>query len=346
MTDLKERKADVKTSTAIASEPRPKKEQNVGGAIGGAFSRFALIIVLVVLVVAFSVLRPETFPTINNTITIVASQDVLIVLAVGLLFPLLAGEFDLSIGFILGFTAMEVAVLTGPVHMNVPLAFVVTLLTGAAIGGINALLVLRLRVNAFIATLGTGTILAGLTLLLSNGAQVANLPDSVNNIGTAQVFLIPDLAVFALVVAVIIHFVLGRTPFGRYLLATGAGREAAKLAGVRTGVLLAVAFVVAGFMAAVAGIMQTTITGSADPSVGSQYLLPAFAAAFLGATVYRSGRFNVPGTILALFVIAVGVAGLSQLGAPLWVSSVFDGVALILAVALSVRRKTRLESGN
>jgi ribose transport system permease protein len=123
--------------------------------------KYTLLGLLGVLIIVFSLLRPSTFPTSSNAITIISSQDVFVALACGLLFPLVAGEFDLSIGYALGFTAMELAVFTSQDHMNVGLAMVLTLLTGVVVGGINAVLVLRFRVNAFIATLGTGTVRKG-----------------------------------------------------------------------------------------------------------------------------------------------------------------------------------------
>jgi ribose transport system permease protein len=181
-------------------------------------------------------------------------------------------------------------------------------------------------------------------LWISGSAVVTNLPGSLVSIGTDGIGTFPYLALFAILVAAVVYFALDHTPFGRYLHATGAGREAAKLAGVRTGVLLAIAFVLAGLASAVAGIMQTAALGSANPDVGSQYLLPAFAAGFLGATAFKPGRFNVLGTVVALYVLAVGVAGLSQLGAPLWVSPVFNGLALVVAVAVSVRRRGQLSA--
>lgn len=306
--------------------------------------RYALAVLLVVAIVVFSLLRPQTFPTFGEFTSIVGSQDVIAVLSIGLLFPLIAGEFDLSIGYVLGFTAMEIAILTGQDHMALWLAGVLTLATGAGVGAINALLVLRFRMNAFIATLGTGTVLQGLTLWISGGSVATGIPNALSTIGTAGIGTFPYLAIFAGLIAVVGYFVTDHTPFGRYLHATGAGREAANLAGVRTSSLLAIAFVMSGLLSAVAGIMQTAILGSANPDVGTQYMLPAFAAGFLGATAIRPGRFNVPGTILALALLAVGLAGLSQLGAPQWVAFVFDGMALIVAVALSVRRRSKLDA--
>ena len=307
-----------------------------------AVSKYALVGVLLAIITVFSFLRPATFPTYENFVAILSSQAVLVALAVGLLFPLVAGEFDLSIGFTLGFSAMQLAVLTGQQGVPVPLAIVLSILAGGVIGGVNAVLVLRLRINAFIATLASGTVLQGLTLWLSGGSVVANLPSTVATIGVSGLGRIPYIVVFAAGLALFIYYVLEYTPFGRYQYATGAGREAARLAGVRTDVLLAIAFVVSGLVAGIAGVMQTTILGSANPDVGGQYLLPAFAACFLGATAMKPGRFNVAGTVLALFLLAVGIAGLSQLGAPLWVSPVFNGLALIVAVALAVRRRSSL----
>lgn len=314
------------------------------GWVHTALSRYTLVGVLVILIVLFSIVRPETFPTYTNFLAIVSSQAVLVALSIGLLFPLVAGEFDLSIGYTLGFTAMELAVLTGQKGFPVLLAIVVSIATGSVIGGVNALLVLRFQVNAFIATLAMGTVLQGLTLWLSGGSVVANLPSQVSTIGTSGIHSLPYLVVFAALLAVAVYYVLDQTPFGRYLYATGAGRDAARLAGVRTGRLLAIAFVLSGLMAGIAGVMQTAVLGAANPDVGGQFLLPAFAAGFLGATAIKPGRFNVPGTIFALFLLAVGIAGLSQLGAPLWVSPVFNGLALIIAVAIAVRKRKVLIS--
>ena len=131
---------------------------------------------------------------------------------------------------------------------------------------------------------------------------------------------------------------MGHTPFGRYIYAVGGGREVARLAGINTDLLTILAFTLSGFMAGIAGVLETATVGAAHPDVGPQFLLPAFAAAFLGATTIQPGRFNVLGTVVALFLLAVGIGGFQQLGAPFWVSPVFNGTALLIAVGLAVRR--------
>jgi ribose transport system permease protein len=301
--------------------------------------RFGALLVLVALIVFFSLLLPATFPTYENLTTILTTQDVLAILAIGLLVPLAAGEFDLSIGFVLGFTGMEVAVLTAVLHWHPVPAIVLTLATAIVVGLINGLLVVRVGINAFIATLGVGTILSGLTIWMSNGTVVyQGIPDLLLAIGRTQLLLLPLPVFYMIIVIIVFSYILGHTPFGRYIYAVGGGREVARLAGINTDLLTILAFTLSGFMAGIAGVLETATVGAAHPDVGPQFLLPAFAAAFLGATTIQPGRFNVLGTVVALFLLAVGIAGFQQLGAPFWVSPVFNGTALLIAVGLAVRR--------
>jgi len=301
--------------------------------------RFGALFVLVGLIVFFSLLLPATFPTYENLTTILTTQDVLAILAIGLLVPLAAGEFDLSIGFVLGFTGMEVAVLTGVLHWHPVPAIVLTLATAVFIGLINGLLVVRVGINAFIATLGVGTVLSGLTIWMSNGTVVyQGIPDLLLAIGRTQLLLLPLPVFYMIIVIIVFSYIMGHTPFGRYIYAVGGGREVARLAGINTDLLTILAFTLSGFMAGIAGVLETATVGAAHPDVGPQFLLPAFAAAFLGATTIQPGRFNVLGTVVALFLLAVGIAGFQQLGAPFWVSPVFNGTALLIAVGLAVRR--------
>jgi ribose transport system permease protein len=148
------------------------------------------------------------------------------------------------------------------------------------------------------------------------------------------------------VAAFIFWYGLERTPLGRRVQASGANREAARLAGVATKRFVFLSFVVSGLMASVAGLLVSARVGSVSPTLGPPYLLPAFAACFLGATQIRPGRFNVWGTVLALILLATGVKGLQLAGGELWLTELFNGVALVGAVTLSVvlqkRRNRRL----
>ncbi|MEZ2389693.1 ABC transporter permease [bacterium RCC_150] len=307
-------------------------------------SRFGIAIFLVLLIIAFSAWQPDRFLTASNLISILAGQAVPIILAIAALFPLAAGEFDLSIAANLSFTAIWVAY-SSALGWPVPLVLITALALGAIIGAVNALFVVRIGVNAFIATLAMATVLAGLNLLVTNGQILfRGVPASLTNIGKASLLGIPTAVWIALMLAVVAWYLFEYTPFGRYIRATGSGREAARLSGVRTRFTLTSTFVIAGVVAGLAGFLQTTRIGAANPNTGPEFLLPAYAAAFLGATVIQVGLFNLWGTIVGALVLAVGINGLTLAGAPFWLPNVFNGSALLIAVSLSVLSRRRRAS--
>lgn len=300
-------------------------------------SDYAVVLFLVMLIIGFSIALPNLFPTGANAKAILSDNAVPGILALAVLFPLSAGEFDLSVGAVLGFTSILIAWMT--IHgVPVGLAAPITLLAGALIGAVNAFLVVKVRVSAFIATLGVATILQGGNLLVTNGTTLFEgvSPGLLSFSRTTFLFHLPAMVFYFLATALILWYALEQTPLGRYLQATGLGRTSARLSGVRTDRYLTGSFVIAGVVAALAGIVQTGRTGAASPTIGPEFLLPAYAAAFLGATTIKRGRFNIWGTVTGVFVLAVGVSGLALLGAPFWVGSVFNGCALIIAVSFAV----------
>lgn len=297
--------------------------------------------VLVVLIIVYSLVLPQTFPTARNFSGILTTEDIVILVSLGGMVPLVGGEFDLSIGYVLGFSSMEVAVLTLNHGINVWLASAITVLTAVIIGMVNAFVVLRLHISSFIATLASGTVLSGLVLLISNSMIVTgSFPNSFVRLGFGGPGGIPPGVYIVLAFAVVMLYVLEHVPTGRRLEAIGQGRDAARLAGLRIDRLIFFSLVVSAGVSGLAGVLNTATEGSADPTVGPEFLLPALAAAFLGSTAIRPGRFNVIGTVLSVLLLAIGYNGLSQLGAPQWVSPVFDGCVLIVAVALT-RGKVR-----
>lgn len=319
------------TATPAATRPQGSARRFLQHGL----SNYAIVIFLLILIAVFSLVAPTLFPTWSNFQAIANNQAVPAILALAVILPLAAGEFDLSVGAVLGFTS----VLTAWATINgVPLipAIILGVGAGALIGAINAFLVVRVGVSAFIATLGMGTLLSGGNLLLSNGSVLFDGIDPGLAVIARSKFLgLPLTFYYLLILAIILWLVLERTPFGRYLTATGLGRAPARLAGVPTNRYLALAFIGAGALAGIAGVLQTGTVGSASPSTGPAFLLPAYAAAFLGATTIRRGRFNVWGTMVGVLVLAVGVSGLNLLGAPFWVAPVFNGLALLLAVSFA-----------
>jgi ribose transport system permease protein len=203
----------------------------------------------------------------------------------------------------------------------------------------------RLKVNSFIATLGISQMLLAVVLLISGNRQlVADFPDSWSNLGLSKVGGIPLVDVYLLVIALVLWYVLEHTRVGRYLFATGGNAEASRLAGVRTDRMVWGALAASGALAGLAGVVYGMRVGTFDQTVGPGYLFPAVTAVFLGAS-QLSQRPNVWGTLIAYFALAFGIQGLAltSSSAAVWSQPLFQGVALIVAVAMvtvpAIRRR-------
>ncbi|MDQ1713122.1 MAG: ribose transport system permease protein [Frankiaceae bacterium] len=313
---------------------------------GASFTeRYAGVAFLLVLVATFSILRPRLFPTTDNFIGIIGNEAVSGIVALGILVPLAAGSFDVSIGGMMTLAVVEVTWLFQATHGHIPIpvAILLVLLTAVVVGLCNALLVVKAKVEPLIATIGTGTILSGLSQMIGNGETITrDIPPTFTKIGRAFVYRIPVTTIIFGVLAIALWYVLAQTPAGRVLYATGAGREAARLSGVRTDRVVMLSYVTAAVGAGIAGIVFAARLGSGPPGAGGSYLLPAFATAFLGATMIKPGRFNVGGVVVAILIIAVGINGLQILGIPFWVVDLFQGTALVVAVLLTKLQARRL----
>lgn len=305
--------------------------------IESALQRWGLILVFIVVVAGFSLWIPDKFPTGDNLRDILASQPPGIFIAFAAMLVLVVGEFDLSLGATLGLSQYLVLELIADQGVSWPLAVVLALAVGLGVGALNALLVVGLRINSFIATIGMATILAGMLAWVSdNGTPIfGGAPAGFTDLAQTKLLGVVLPVYYAVAVAVVLWIVLEYTVVGRELRAAGANRAAAFLSGVRTDRAVVLAFLGGGLLAAAGGILVTARIGAADATSGPGYLLPAFAAAFLGATAIRPGFFNVWGTLIAIFLVAVGITGLQLKGLDSWVTPVFNGTVLLLAVAVS-----------
>jgi ribose transport system permease protein len=310
-----------------------------------SFRNISAIYVFVVIFVVFSIWVPNTFLSGDTWRSLISSQAVTAMLAIGLVIALSAGAFDLSIGATLGFGSILVAWLL--VKRGVPMvpAIALTILAGAAVGLVSGLLVVKARIDSFIATLGMSSILLAMIAWISSSQQILGLSNSFQKLGTTEIFGLTLPVYLMLAVALVAWYVLECTPIGRHVYATGGNSEAARLAGVRTSAVVALALVCCGAIGAFSGLLVSSALGTGDPTIGPAYLLPAFSAAFLGSTQFRGGRFNVWGTVLAVYVLATGVKGLQLAGAPIWIPDLFNGVALLLAVGLAKYQGTARRAG-
>jgi len=305
-----------------------------------AISVWGLLVLLVLLVIVFSLLKPETFLTYFNIRSILSNKSVQALAALSVFIPMVANQFDLSAGFNIGISQVLAIGLQG---QGWPwwAAVAAVLALGALVGLVNGTLITRVRIDSFIATLGTGTVLYGLNAWYTGGQQVlASLPDAFLAI-SGDIWIVPAPALYALVASLVLWVVFEYLPLGRYLYVLGASPRAAELNGISARKYVTLGFVAAGTLAAFAGVVLQSQLQVGQSSVGQEYLLPAFTAALLGATSIRPGRVNVWGTVLAVAVLAVTVAGLNQLGAPFFVEPLFNGSMLILAVGLAVQAAQR-----
>lgn len=293
--------------------------------------------VLALLIVFFGFTTGDTFLTMDTFRGVLSDQAIVAVVSIGLLVAFAAGAFDLSIGAVLGWSLVLVVWLQSEQSMNPFLAIVITIGVGALIGIVNGLVVVFLKVNSFIATLAMSSILAAGIQWISGGRQLSSqgVTTTFTDLGRFKIFEFPIPVAYMIIVALIAWYVLEYTPVGRYLYATGGNEQASRLAGIRTQRYVFGSLVASATIASVAGIIFAARVGSASLTVGPTFLLPAFAAVFLGSTQIKPGRVNVWGTLVAIFLLATGVKGLQLMGAPFWVDSLFNGIVLIAAVALA-----------
>lgn len=311
---------------------------------GDVARRYALPATWLVIVVVFGAIEPDTFLTTANLQNILGSQAVLVVITLGLLFPLTGGDYDLSVASVLTLASMIVALLNVSHGWPVGWAILVAVAAGVAAGLINGGLITLLRIDPFVTTLGTGTFISGLVLWMSDSQTIGGVSQTlVDPVISRHLLGVPLVFYYGLVLCAATWFVLDFTPTGRRLLFVGRSRSVARLSGVRVERMRWGAFVASGTISAIAGVLYAGSTGGADPSSGATFLLPAFAAAFLGATSISPGRFNAWGSFIAVYFLVTGITGLELLGAESFVQQLFYGGALILAVALSRLGGGRLE---
>jgi len=309
--------------------------------------RYALLIMLV-LAIAFFALNPatsESFWTTQNLQNVLINQALLVLIAVATTLPLVAGQIDLSVGPSAGLTALVTAGVMSRQGAPLILAIVAAIAVGALVGFVCSVLIARIGISSIVATLGMASVLQAVTYLYSGGKSiVTNIDVGLTDFGTSRVLGIPSPVIVVALICLIAWYVLGHTPAGRNLYAVGASPGAATLVGLSVRRYVGVSLMAAGVLVSVSGVLLVSINAGANPQLGPSYTLPAVAAAFLGGTAYQRGRYNILGTVTAVFFIGAVVNGLTLWGFEGWVSDLVNGVSLIVAVGIAAvagRRRTR-----
>jgi ribose transport system permease protein len=299
------------------------------------FGRWGVVLACIATGVVFYALKPDVFSQLDTWRGILDQAALPGIVAMGLTVALIVGDFDLSIGAVIGL-AMGVSVsLMVDRDMAWPLAAAITVALGAVVGLVNGGLVAGLNVNSFIGTLAISSIVTGFDAKVTGQKTITEgIPQGFQDLGGGQwLFQLSTLLWIAVGIGIVLWAVMGHTEAGRYMYAVGGNSEAARLAGVRTRTLRILGFMAVGMCAALAGVLLASSSAGYYPNAGLGFLLPAFAAAFLGTAV-TGGRFAIVATAFAVFFLQMLQTGLTVLNVETWVVNVVQGSVLAIAVVI------------
>jgi ribose transport system permease protein len=327
------------TTTAIQKPVSPARR-----IAANLLTRYALVLLWIIMLLVLVALVPGDVSPINAMRTVFSQITPVILLALGVVITMSVGEFDLSFAGIFSISAVAVpslAVLHGwPVLLAVLAALVIALVLGT----INAALIVGLGINSVVVTLGTWSVAGGLAFLLSGETTVSGLPPALSAISTGRFLGLPHLFWYGVILVAIVAYIMGATPIGRHMAFVGSNRAVAALAGIAVSRVRIGAYLASALLAGLAGVIISIGNGGFNPSSAGAYLLPTFAAVFLGTVAVVPGRFNPIGMWIAAYFLITGVFGLQLLGLTGWVTEVFYGLALIVAVTVSHLLQRRVKS--
>jgi ribose transport system permease protein len=335
-------RAETDAQSGVQTRPIRSVNRALWSAITPA--RIGGLYILAIMIVVFSIWLPQTFPTAATVQQILNESAIDALASLALVVPLSSGVFDISVPSVMSFTGVVSTYLVVNSHLSIAEAIVIAMVSALVIGVFNGVIVVVLGIESLIATLASGFIIQAIVTWLTNSVTISSpvLSQGYGDIANYELLGVDIQVWYALVLAIVLWVLLDMTASGRRIYATGFNLDAARLAGVRAARIRFIAFVSSGLIAGFAGVVLSSSLFSGQPSGGASYLLPAFAAVFLGATQFRPGRFNSWGTVLAVLLIGTGTVGLSLASEPAWVISAFTGVVLIAALAFTTRERSVL----
>jgi len=315
----------------VAADPGARAHR-----LNGLLARYGLLAAFVLTVIVFSIARPDTFPTMENLKSILTAASPPLIIAAGLTVVLVMQDFDLSFGAMIGLASGAAIALAVTFGWSWEAAMLAALGLGLVAGLVNGYLVAVAGGSSFIVTLAMGTVLTGIEYAITSQNTIySGVSQDYVDIASGTILGLSNMIWIAAVLAAGIWLLLDRTEIGRFMYAIGGNPEAARLSGIRVRTLRTIGFVIVGLSAAVVGILITSQSGSYTPNSGVSYLLPAFAAAFLGSAVFRPGEFNLPGTVVGVLFLGVIQTGLTMLDLQTYIINLVQGGILVTAVLVS-----------
>lgn len=299
--------------------------------------KYFLLMAILFVSLIFSLKEPA-FRQTNNLLDIIRSGSIIGLMGIGITYALMSGEFDLSIGAVATFSAIITGrLLADPNFNNILLAIFIALVIACIVGLFNAFNTLVIGIPSFIATLGLLTLLNGVTKYITGGGVFYSLDWPLTFVLLGQGMIGETIPISAIIFLLVFLFAWNhteRTKTGRYILAVGANPVACLHIGINVRKSKTIAFVFSSFFAGFAGIIQVSMLGSITPGMGDGNLLPAISAALLGATFFKPGIPNIPGSVIGAILLAVIANGLTMIGASFFMKDVIQGLILLIAVGI------------
>ncbi|MDN0196704.1 ABC transporter permease [Streptomyces sp. S.PNR 29] len=303
-----------------------------------SFRNIGAVHVWLLIVAIFSLWAPETFPTLTTVKQVLNGNAVAGLVALSVVPPLAARVFDLSVAYTMSLTSVLTAHFLVASGLGPGAAIASAMAAALLVGLVNGIVVVVLRVDSFIATLATGALIQSLITMVTDDSSITGvrlLARPFAGIAQLEAGGITLPVLYLLLAALAVWYLLEHTATGRRLYATGFNENAARLQGVRTGRLRFMTLVTSALLSGFAGVVFASSVGSGSPTAGTPHLLSAYAAAFVGATQLRAGRFNAWGTVIAVLLLGTGVTGLGLATSAPWATSLFTGSVLIVALVLT-----------
>jgi ribose transport system permease protein len=326
----------MSSGPASGTSPTAPVRAPASGRLWRFARNYGLLIAFAAAILLFSSLKPQYFPTFQNAGSIMTGGAPLVLMALAIMLPLIVNQFDLTPGFMGMLAALLVIGLQSFNHWSPWPAIVLALVVCGMIGLLSGLLVARAGLSSLIVTLAVGAAIYGVGQIYSAGQRIfQNIGTDFTMLGQGHFLGFPLPFVYAFLVASVLWYILEFRPLGRSLYAIGSNSEGARLIGIPIARLTVLMFVGSALLAGLAGTVQASSVGSAGPTGIQDLLLPAFTAAFLGATSIRPGQYNVWGTVIAVYLVGASTTGMFMLGAPASISQLFNGSILLIAVVLA-----------
>ena len=304
-------------------------------------SRGSLLVTWAVLILSFAIWQQGSFLKVGTFQTIFSSPVQLIFLCLALVITFAVGEFDLSVASVMGLSGTLVTLLTVSHGWNPWVASVVAIAAAGVVGVLNGTLIVHAKVNAIVVTLGVGTCITGIAQWSTSLNTISGLPASFTKMAIFGIGGISISFFYGMVLTLVLAYVLIATPLGLRMSFVGSNPEVARLAGVRVNRIRLGSYVASALISGLGGVILAATLGGFDPSSAPNYLLPAFAAVFLGTAAIQPGKFNPIGAFIGIYFLQTGIVGLQLAGLGGYIENLFYGATLVVAVTISTIVRAR-----